>query len=151
MGITASVVTSSSTTSNQLEAGSIIVRHIKSISVPSLTLRAYGPIRYTHKTSQGFVTTSLAGSIPYLCLFHLLLNMHDSFWHVIGWNISYLSNYLLRVTLFKTCVSRMLQVVVVPGNCSNMKNFGNDQFAMIADDLSTLHQWDGIFVCFAFA
>ena len=44
MGITASVVTSSSTISNQLEAGSIIVRHIKSMSVSSLPLRVYGLI-----------------------------------------------------------------------------------------------------------
>ena len=58
-GITASVVSGSSTISNQLEAGSIIVRHIKSISVPSLPLRVYSPIRSTHKASHGFEMTNL--------------------------------------------------------------------------------------------
>ncbi len=38
------MVTGSSNTSNQLEAGSIIVRHIKSISVPDLS----------HKTNKDF-------------------------------------------------------------------------------------------------
>ena len=45
--------------SNQLEAGSTIVRHIKSISVLSLPLRVYGPMRSTHNASQGFVMTNL--------------------------------------------------------------------------------------------
>ncbi len=57
---------------NQLEAGSIIVRHIKSICVPSLPLRVYGPIRSTHSASHGVMTTSFEGSLPYLivrCLF----------------------------------------------------------------------------------
>ena len=76
-GIAASVVTGSSTISNQLEAnqleanqleaGSIIVRHIQSISVPSLLLIVYGLIGSTHKVSQGFVMTSYVGRFPYLC------------------------------------------------------------------------------------
>ncbi len=41
----------SSTISNQLVAGSIIVRHIKSILEPSLPLRVYGPMRSTHNAS----------------------------------------------------------------------------------------------------
>ncbi len=48
----------SSTISNQLVAGSIIVRHINSILEPSLPLRVYGPIRSTHNTLQGIVMTS---------------------------------------------------------------------------------------------
>ena len=59
-----------STISNQLVAGSIIVTHIKSITVPSCPFRVYGPIRSTHKSSQGFVITR--GNLPYLCLWHLL-------------------------------------------------------------------------------
>ena len=52
--------------SNQLVAGSMIVTHIKSISVLSLPLRVYGPMRSTHK---GVVMASFAGSFPYLwCL-----------------------------------------------------------------------------------
>ena len=48
-----------STTSNfaistQLVGGSITVRHVKSISVLSLSLSVYGPIRSTHSASQGF-------------------------------------------------------------------------------------------------
>jgi hypothetical protein len=47
--------------SNQLEAGSIVVRHIKSISVPSLPRSVYGPIKSTHTASQGVMVASLVG------------------------------------------------------------------------------------------
>ncbi len=45
----------SSTISNQLEAGLIMVRAIKSICKLSLPLRMYGPMRSTHKHSQVIV------------------------------------------------------------------------------------------------
>ena len=54
-----------STTSNQLEAGSIMVRAMKSIEDPSLPLRVYGPTRSTHKASQGVLITILDGRCPY--------------------------------------------------------------------------------------
>ena len=57
----------SSIISNQLVAGSIIVRHIKSILEPSLPLRVYGPMRSTHNASQGVVMTSFCGTCPHLC------------------------------------------------------------------------------------
>jgi hypothetical protein len=60
-----SSTTSSSAISNQLEAGSIIVRHMKSISVPSLPRSMYGPIKSTHTASQGVIVTILVGSFPY--------------------------------------------------------------------------------------
>jgi hypothetical protein len=56
----------SSAISNQLEAGSIMVRAIKSICKLSLPLRVYGPMRSTHKHSQGFFMTVFGGSCPYL-------------------------------------------------------------------------------------
>jgi hypothetical protein len=65
-GVVTVFTTGSSTSSNQDDAGSIIVRHIKSISVPSFPLRVYGPMWSTHNTSQGFVMTSLVGTCPYL-------------------------------------------------------------------------------------
>ncbi len=58
--------TGSSAISNQLEAGWIMVRAIKSICELSLPLRVYGPIRLTHKHSQGFVMTVFGGRCPYL-------------------------------------------------------------------------------------
>ncbi len=80
----------SSTISNQLEAGSIMVRAIKSICKPSLPLIVYGPIRSTHKHSQGVPMTSLAGRCPYLW-FRLLF-----IWQVLqcvtGWWYTYLSS-----------------------------------------------------------
>ncbi len=72
----ASSTTCSSTISNQLEAGSIIVRHIKSISVPSLPRSVYGPIQSTHTASQGVMVASLVGSFPYFCD-HLLFTWQD--------------------------------------------------------------------------
>lgn len=76
MRITASVITGSFTISNQLEVGLIIVRQIKSVSVPALPLRVYGPIRSTHGTSQVFVMRSFVWYFPYLCFCWLLT------WHV---------------------------------------------------------------------
>ncbi len=56
----------SSTISNQLEARSFMVRAIKSICELSLPLIVYGPMRLTHKHSQGVLMSSLAGRCPYL-------------------------------------------------------------------------------------
>ncbi len=58
--------TGSSTISNQLEAGSIMVRAMKLICEPSLPLRMYGPMRSTHKASQGILITVFARRCPYL-------------------------------------------------------------------------------------
>ncbi len=79
--------------SNQPVAGSIIVTHIKSISVPSLPLRVYGLMRSTHRVSQGFKTTSFVGSLPYFC-WCLLLTWH--LWHFLrfGQNVAIFSNTL---------------------------------------------------------
>ncbi len=65
----------SSTTSNQLLAGSIIVRAIKSMIVPSLPLRMSGPIRSTHNALHGTVIMVLDGRCPYLS-FRFLLTWH---------------------------------------------------------------------------
>jgi hypothetical protein len=70
------LTTGSSAISNQLEAGSIMVRAIKLICELSLPLRVYGPMRSTHKHSQGFVMTVLGGRCPYL-RGHLLLIWQD--------------------------------------------------------------------------
>ena len=67
--------TGNSTISNQLVAGSIIVRHMKSISVPSLPFMVYGPMRSTQRVCHGFLITCLGGNLPYcFCLF--LLTWH---------------------------------------------------------------------------
>ncbi len=44
----------------------IMVRAMKSICEPSLPLRVYGPMRSTHKASQGILKTVFAGRCPYL-------------------------------------------------------------------------------------
>ena len=78
-------VTGSSTISSQLLAGSIMMRHIKSISDPSLPLSVYGPIRLTHRHSQGVSTTSFGGNFPHFCfLFVCWLDKIYRFCHSIG-------------------------------------------------------------------
>ncbi len=62
--------------SNQLEAGLIMVRAIKSICKLSLPLRLYGPMRSTQKHSQGFVMTVFGGRCPYLWDRLLLIWQH---------------------------------------------------------------------------
>ena len=64
--------TGSSTILNQLEAGleagSIIVMHMKSISIPSFLPRSmYGLIKTRRTASQGVIVISLFGSFPYFC------------------------------------------------------------------------------------
>ena len=76
-------ITGNSTSSNQLEAGSIIVRDIKSIWDPSLPLRVYKPIRSTHNTSQGVMTTVLVGNFPYFRVCHLFI-WQD--WHLLTYD-----------------------------------------------------------------
>ncbi len=51
---------------NQLEVGSIMVRVMKSICEISLPLRVYGPMRSTHKHSQGLFIMDLGGKWLYL-------------------------------------------------------------------------------------
>ena len=94
----------SSTISNQLVAGSIIVRHIKSILEPSLPLRVYGPIRSTHNAAQGVVMASLGGTWPYfwLCLLFTWQDLQDLIYF--GWYVSYLSN-TSRISTFPQDVS----------------------------------------------
>ena len=76
-------VTGSSTILNQLVAGPIMVRHIKSISDPSLPLRVYGPIRLTHRHSQNVSTISFGGSFPYFSITQLLISNGTSYWKLI--------------------------------------------------------------------
>ncbi len=70
------LTTGSSAISNQLEAGLIMIRAIKSICKLSMPLRVYGPMRSTHKHSQGFVMAVFGGRCPHLCD-HLLLFRQD--------------------------------------------------------------------------
>jgi hypothetical protein len=66
----------SSAISNQLAAGLIMVRAIKSICKLYLPLRVCGLMRSTHKHSQGFVMTVFGRRCPYFCD-HLLLIWQD--------------------------------------------------------------------------
>ncbi len=72
----------SSTISNQLVAGSIIVRHIKSILEPSLPLRVYKPMRSTHNASQGVVMTSFYGTCPHFCCVSYWPGKICKIWHI---------------------------------------------------------------------
>ncbi len=81
-----------STISNQLVAGSTIVRHIKSILEPSLPLRVYRPMRSTHNTSQGVVMTSFCGTCLHFCCVSYWPGKICKIWHMIGWYVTYLSN-----------------------------------------------------------
>ncbi len=72
--------------SNQLEAGLIMVKAIKSICKLSLPLSVYGPIRLPHKHSHGFVMTVLGGRCPYLCD-RLLLTWQDLHDFVSDWMV----------------------------------------------------------------
>ncbi len=73
------MIVGNSTTLNQLEAESIMVRAMKSIDEPSLPLSVYRPTRLTHKVSHGVLITILDGRCPYFCV-HFLFTwqvLHD--------------------------------------------------------------------------
>jgi hypothetical protein len=87
--------------SNQLEVGSIIVRAVKSICELSLPLRVYGPMRSTHKHSQGFVMTVIGGKCPYL-RDRLLLIWQDlqdfvSDWMVVSIPFQYIAAFIISL------------------------------------------------------
>ena len=41
---------------------------------------------------------------------------------------------------FKSCVSRMLQVLVIPTNCMVLKSNGDYHFPIFAEDFSVVHK-----------
>ncbi len=88
------MIVGNSTTSNQLEAGLIMVRAMKSIDKPSLPLSVYGPTRLTQRAFHGVLITILGGKCPYFCVcfYSLGKSCMTSFW--IGWFFSYLSSIL---------------------------------------------------------
>jgi hypothetical protein len=74
-----------------------MVRAMKSICELSLPLRVYGPMRLTHKYSQGLVITVLGGRCPYL-RFHLLFIWQDLQDFVIDWMVVRIPfQYITRV------------------------------------------------------
>jgi hypothetical protein len=91
--------------SNQLEAGSIMVRAIKSICGLSLPLRVYGSMRSTHKHSQGLVMTVFGGRCPYLCdcLLFIWQDLQDfvSDWMVVPIPFQYIAAFI--VSLRRVC------------------------------------------------
>ncbi len=86
--------TSSSTISNQLVAGSIIVTHMKSIFVPSLTLKVYGPMRPHIIPPKGWWQQVLLATYHISAFATCLPHNCDTVWHVIGWYVVYPSNVL---------------------------------------------------------
>jgi hypothetical protein len=73
-----------STISNQLDAGFIMVRAMKSLTEPSFPLRVYGPTRSSHNVLHGVIITVLGGRCSYLS-FRFLLPWHTLHDFVIGW------------------------------------------------------------------
>ena len=80
--------------SKQLVAGSIIVMHIKSITVLSFPLKVYGPMRSTHNASQGVVMASLPAVFHIYDFYVCSPDNYGNFWHVIGLSFVDLSNTL---------------------------------------------------------
>jgi hypothetical protein len=90
------VTTGSSMISNQLKAGLIMVRAIKSICKLSLSLRVYGPTRSTHKYSHGLLMTVLGRRCPYLS-FHLLFIWQVLQDLVIDWMVVHIPFYYITM------------------------------------------------------
>ena len=112
------VIVGNSTTSSQLEAGSIMVRAIKSIDKLSLPLRVYGPMRSTHRASQGVNITILDGRCPYFsdCFLFIRQVLHDFVYGSDGGTHSY-PVYCSFHCLFETGMPGVLKIMVIPYRC----------------------------------
>ncbi len=86
------MIVGNSTTWNQLEAGLIMVRAMKSINEPSIPLSVYRPMRSTQRASHGVLITILGGKCPYFCVHFFLFTWQVLFW--IGMCFSYLSSII---------------------------------------------------------
>jgi hypothetical protein len=111
----------SSTISNQLEAGLILVRAMKSIAEPSLLFSAFGPTRVLHNAPHAVLITILDGKSLYLCV-RLLFPwqiLHD---FVIPNGISHpFPAYCSFHHLFETGVHGLLKKVVIPHDCMQLQ------------------------------
>ena len=122
------MINGSSTTSNQLEAGSIMVRAMKSIDEPSLplSLSVYGPTRLTHKASHGVLITILDGSCPY-CHVHFLFTWWQASLAWLGYGSDSVSHsfsvYCSFHCLLKTGMPGVLEIVVIPHRCMPFHGF----------------------------
>ena len=93
-----------STILNQLDAGSIMVRAMKSMTEPSLPLRVYGPTRSTHNVLHGVVIMVLGGRCPYLS-FRFLLTWHVLQDFVIDRMVVLIPfQYIVACIVFSRCV-----------------------------------------------
>ncbi len=93
-----------STILDQLDAGSIMVRAMKSMTQPSLPLRVYGPTRLTHNVLHAVVIMILGGRCPYLS-FWFLLTWHVLHDFVIDWMVVLIPfQYIVACIVFSRCV-----------------------------------------------
>ncbi len=102
--------------SNQLIAGSIMVRHMKLIPVLSLPLRVYYLMRCKHNTLWGAIMTSFDNTWPYFWLCLLFLARSARF-DVTGWCVHTFPVHHGFYCLFETWVARVLEVTGIPTDC----------------------------------
>ena len=92
---------------HQLDAGSIMVRAMKSMTEPSLPLRVYGPTRSTHNVLHGVVITVLGGRCLYFS-FRFLLT-----WHILH---DFVIHRMVVLIPFQYIVACIVSSVVEPQN-----------------------------------
>ncbi len=116
------MIVGNSTTLNQLEAGLIMVRAMKSIDEPSLPLSVYRPTRMTQRASHGVLITILGGKRPYfLCT--LFIHLASLAWLCFGLDgVSHtFPVYRSFHCLFKTGMPKVLKIVAIPHNCTTLQ------------------------------
>ena len=136
------LTTGSSTISNQLEAGSIMVRAMKSICKPSLPLRVYGPMRSTHKASQGILITVFAGRCPYLSFRFLFVWQVLQDFVIDRMVVRIPFQYIAALIVSSTGVSRVLEIVVVPHHRTPLEWLGYDQPSFFANTFCAFNELD---------
>ena len=94
----------SSTIFNHSDSGSIIVRHIKSITLPSFFFKVHGLNKLTHAYFQENIRACFGGSFQYLCLCIV------PFWnilHVFTYSLTSWRNvlqYIVVMSISSSCV-----------------------------------------------
>ncbi len=102
--------------SNQLTAGSIMVRHMKLILVLSLPLRVNYLMRCTHNALWGVIMNSFDITWSYFGCVFLFLARSARF-DITGWYVHTFSVLYGFCCLLETWVARVQKVAVVPTDC----------------------------------
>jgi hypothetical protein len=140
LGTVNDVTVNSFIVSNQLVAGSIMVRHMKLILVLSLPLRVYCLMRSIINALWGVIMTSFDSTWLYFWLCLLFLARSARF-GVTGWYVHTFSVHHGFHCLLETWVARVLKVTLIPTDFTVPKRYWDDLFLSLYSTIVSSISW----------